>query len=162
MKQILLTLWTSTLSGSLRNHMNSYKKSYHMKQMNLNLKKYWIRYKDHQSILKSGLKWMTKRIPVKMLKMFSWSFLPSLTGVINHSLATSFPEEINWQKVCQHSRKIILLTEKFVISYLKKFWKNTFQPNQWLHGTLFFRPPDRLLKKSQHTAMLNEKSEEKC
>ena len=45
-------------------------------------------------------------IPVKILKMFSGSFLPCLTGVLNHSITTSsFPDELKLKEVISAFKK---------------------------------------------------------
>ena len=79
-------------------------------------------------------------ILVKILKMCSGSFLPYLTGIINHSIATpSFPDELKLTEVMSAFKKDDLFDKENYrpVSCLKNIWKNTFQPNQWLHRTFF-------------------------
>ena len=101
------------------------------------------KYKDHQSIVKIRCKMngeknlfsfkpvtseevlktiytlknnkgsLSYTIPVKILKTFSGSFLPYLTGVINHSIATSsFPDEIKLAEVISAFKKDDLLDKE--------------------------------------------------
>ena len=56
--------------------------------------------------LKNNKGSLSYTIPVKLLKMFSGSFLPYLTGVINHSISTSsFPDELKLAKVLSAFKK---------------------------------------------------------
>ena len=52
-------------------------------------------------------------IPVEVLKMFSWSFLPYFTVVINHSIATfSFPHKLKLGEVMSAFKQDVLYTKK--------------------------------------------------
>ena len=56
--------------------------------------------------LKNNKGSLSYTIPVKILKMFSESFLPFLTGIINHSITTSsFPDELKLAGVMSAFRK---------------------------------------------------------
>ena len=56
--------------------------------------------------LKNNKGSLSYTIPVKILKMFSGSFLPFLTGVINHSITTSsFPDELKLAGVMSAFKK---------------------------------------------------------
>ena len=75
-------------------------------------------------------------IPVKILKMFSGLFLPYLTGVINHSIATfSFPDELKLAEAMSPFKKDDSLDKDnyrpiSLLSHTSKIYKkNTFQPH---------------------------------
>ena len=56
--------------------------------------------------LKNNKGSLSYTIPVKILKTFSGSFLPYLTGVINHSITTSsFPDELKLAEVISAFKK---------------------------------------------------------
>ena len=56
--------------------------------------------------LKSNKVSLSYTTPVKIVKMFSGSFLPNFTGVINHSIATSsFPDELKLAEVMSAFKK---------------------------------------------------------
>ena len=94
--------------------------------------------------------------------MFSGSFLPCLTGVINHSIVTSsFPDELKLAEVMSAFKKEILFTKKlssnkFVIAYPQKYIKKYFSTKSMTTENLIFRPPDWLSEKSQYTTLLNK------
>ena len=58
-------------------------------------------------------KGLSYTIPVKILKMFSWSFLLHLTGVINHSITrSSFPDKLKLAEVMSAVMKDDLLDKE--------------------------------------------------
>ena len=98
--------------------------------------------------------------PVKILTVFSELLLPYLTGLTKYSITTSsFPDKLKLAELMSAFKKVEHFDKDNYrpISLLSHTWKtyekNTFQPNHWLHRTLFLRPPD---KHSKYTALLNK------
>ena len=79
-------------------------------------------------------------IPVKMLKMFSGLFLPYLTGVVNHSIATSsFPDELKLVEVISAFKKDNLLDKKVYYLIPHKNLRKYFSIKSMTTWTLFYQ-----------------------
>ena len=82
--------------------------------------------------LKNNKGSLSYTIPVKILKTFSGSLLPYLTGVINHSITTSsFPDELKRAKVISAFKKDYPLNKEnyrpiFLLSHTSKIYEKYF------------------------------------
>ena len=94
--------------------------------------------------------------------MFSRSFSPYLTGVINHSIATSsFPDVIKLAKIMPAFKKDDHLDKENhlpinLLSHTSKMYEKILFNQIMTTYNFIFRPPDRLSEKSQYTTMHNK------